>query len=258
MSLYFKYFNVHLKRQMEYKASFIMSFISNLIVFFSYYFSILCLFDKFNNIKGFTVYEVLLTFGIAQFGFAFCEIFFRGLDQFDDMMVAGDFDRILLRPRGVLFQLLCEDTSLVRIARLLQNVIIIVIAVIKIDVNWDISKVLVLIFMIISSIILCLSIFIFAAAYCFITIKGLEFRNLILYSSKEVVQYPIGVFGKGLIVIFTYIVPFAFVNYYPLLYILGKTKNNLLIFSPFITFIYLLFSIILFYKLLGRYKSTGS
>ena len=112
--------------------------------------------------------------------------------------------------------------------------------------------------MIISSIILCLSIFIFAAAYCFITIKGLEFRNLILYSSKEVVQYPIGVFGKGLIVIFTYIVPFAFVNYYPLLYILGKTKNNLLIFSPLITLIYLLFNIILFYKLLGRYKSTGS
>jgi len=258
MSLYFKYFNVHLKRQMEYKASFIMSFISNIMIFFSYYFSILCLFDKFNNIKGFTVYEVLLTFGIAQFGFAFCEIFFRGLDQFDDLMVAGDFDKILLRPRGVLFQLLCEDTSLVRLARLLQNVIIIVIAVIKIDVNWDISKILVLIFMIISSIILCLSIFIFAAAYCFITIKGLEFRNLILYSSKEVVQYPIGVFGKGLIIIFTYIVPFAFVNYYPLLYILGKTNNSLLILSPFITLIYLILSIILFYKLLGRYKSTGS
>ena len=258
MSLYFKYFNVHLKRQMEYKASFIMSCISNFIVFFTYYFSIICLFDKFSNLKGFTMYEVLLTFGIAQFGFAFCEIFFRGLDQFDDLMVAGDFDRILLRPRGVLFQLLCEDTSLIRLARLIQNVIIILIAIVKIDVNWDIIKAFVLILMIVSSIILCLSIFIFAAAYCFITIKGLEFRNLILYSSKEIVQYPIGVFGKGLIIIFTYIVPFAFANYYPLLYILGKTKNTLLIFSPLITFIYLGFSIILFYKLLKKYKSTGS
>lgn len=258
MSLYFKYFNVHLKRQMEYKVSFIMSFISNLLVFFTYYYSILCLFNKFENIKGFTLYEILLTFGIAQFGFAFCEIFFRGLDQFDDMMVAGDFDRILLRPRGILFQLLCEDTSLVRLARLHQNVIIIVIAIIKIDVNWDIYKIFVLILMIISSIILCLSIFIFAASYCFITIKGLEFRNLILYSSKEIVQYPIGVFGKSLIIIFTYVIPFAFVNYYPLLYILGKTKNNMLVFSPLITLVYLLLSILLFYKLLKKYKSTGS
>lgn len=258
MSLYIKYFNVHLKRQMQYKASFIMSFISNLIVFFTYYFSIICLFDKFNNIKGFTLYEILLTFSIAQFGFAFCEVFFRGLDQFDDLMVAGDFDRILLRPRGILHQLMCEETSLVRFARLLENVIIMVIAIIKIDVNWNVSKVFVLILMIISSVILCLSIFILAGSYCFITIKGLEFRNLILYSSKEIVQYPIGVFGKSLIIIFTYIIPFAFVNYYPLLYILGKTKNILFIFSPFITFIYLLLSIIIFYKLLKRYTSSGS
>lgn len=258
MSLYIKYFNVHLKRQMQYKASFIMSFISNLIVFFTYYFSIICLFDKFNNIKGFTLYEILLTFSIAQFGFAFCEVFFRGLDQFDDLMVAGDFDRILLRPRGILHQLMCEETSLVRFARLLENVIIMVIAIIKIDVNWNVSKIFVLILMIISSVILCLSIFILAGSYCFITIKGLEFRNLILYSSKEIVQYPIGVFGKSLIIIFTYIIPFAFVNYYPLLYILGKTKNILFIFSPFITFIYLLLSIIIFYKLLKRYTSSGS
>ena len=84
MSLYFKYFKVHFKCDLEYKFSFIMSFISQFFVFFSYYFTIICLFDKFSNIKGFTLYEVLLTFGVIQFGFSFCETFFRGIYTFDE------------------------------------------------------------------------------------------------------------------------------------------------------------------------------
>ena len=72
MSLYLKYFKIHFKGEMQYKLSFIMSFISQFFVFFSYYFTILCLFDKFSNIKGFTLYEVLLTFVVIQFGFAVC------------------------------------------------------------------------------------------------------------------------------------------------------------------------------------------
>lgn len=256
--LYFKYFMVHFKRELEYKASFIMTFISNLIVFFGYYFSILCLFDKFSNIKGFTLYEVLLTFGIVQFGFAFCEVFFRGLDQFDDMMVAGDFDRLLLRPKSVLYQVFCEDISLVRIARLLQALIILIVGVVNIDTIWNLEKVITLMLMIASSVIIYMSILILTASYCFITIKGLEFRNALAYGSKEMSQYPIGVFKKGFIITFTYIIPFGFVNYYPLLYILGRTDNKLLIISPLVTLIYFIASIFIFYKLLRKYKSTGS
>ena len=69
MKLYFKAFKLHFKSMLEYRASFIISFLSQIIVFFSYYFIILSLFDKFDNIKGFTLYEVLLCFSIIQFGY---------------------------------------------------------------------------------------------------------------------------------------------------------------------------------------------
>ena len=120
MGLYFKYFKIHLKSELQYKLSFILSFISQFFVFFGYYFSIICLFDKFSNIKGFTLYEVLLTFGIIQFGFSFCEVFFRGVDKFDDLMVTGSFDKLLLRPRNILLQVFCEEVSFVKFSRLLH------------------------------------------------------------------------------------------------------------------------------------------
>ena len=70
MRLYLKSLSMHLKSTLEYKAAFIISFISQIFIFFSYYFIILALFTKFDNIKGFTLYEVLLCFSVIQFGFA--------------------------------------------------------------------------------------------------------------------------------------------------------------------------------------------
>ena len=258
MGLYFKYFKVHVKSELQYKMSFIMSFISNIIFFFGYYFTIICLFDKFSNIKGFTVYEVLLTFSIIHFGFSFCEVFFRGIDQFDDFIIDGNFDRLLIRPRNVLYQVACNEICLFKLARLIQAIIVLFIAIIKIDVVWDIEKAITLILMLFSSIIVFLSVFILAAAYCFFTTKGLEVRNVALYGGREMAQYPIGVFKKGFVVFFTCIIPLGFVNYYPLLYILGRTNNKLFIISPIITIIHLIISIAVFYFGMRRYKSVGS
>lgn len=257
MKLYLRFFKMHLNSQLQYRASFILSFISQFIVFFGYYFTILCLFDNFSNIKGFTLYEVLLTFSIIQFGFAFCETFFRGMDIFDELIISGNFDKLLLRPRNIMLQVFTEEMSLVRFARLLQALIILIISLIKINVDWDIYKIMTIIFMIISSVVIFLGIFILSASYCFITVKGLEIRNVFTDGGKHMAQYPIGIFKKGFRFIFTFIIPYGFVNYYPLLYVLGKKNNRLLMFSPLITLIYLIPCIILFYKGIKRYSSTG-
>ena len=258
MSLYFKYFKIHFKCDLQYKFSFMMSFISQFFVFFSYYFTILCLFDNFSSIKGFTLYEVLLTFGIIQFGFSFCETFFRGIDVFDELIIAGNFDRLLLRPRGILLQVFCEKISFIKISRLLQSIVVLIIAIIKVDVSWNLAKVITLILMLASAVIIFLSIFILTASYCFFTVKGLEVRNVLTDGCKHMAQYPVGIFKKGFLAFFTYVVPFGFVNYYPLLYILDQTTNDIFMICPLITILYLIPSILIFFWGVKKYSSVGS
>ena len=106
VKLYIESFKNNIKSQIEYKSSFIMSSISQLFVFFTYYFVIIALFNKFDNIRGFSVYEVLLCFSIIHFGFAVNETFFRGIDKFEDLIIDGSLDRFLVRPQGILFQIL--------------------------------------------------------------------------------------------------------------------------------------------------------
>ena len=258
MKCYFKALALNLKSELEYRTSFIFSFISQIVVFFSYYFVILSLFTKFSNIKGFTLYEVLLCFSIVQFGYSFNEVFARGLDKFDNLIIQGGFDRLLLRPKNIIIQVLYNESDFVKTSRLFHALIILVVALTHLNIEWNILKVVCLILMMLSAIIIFFSIFLLAASYCFITVQGLEVRNVFTDGGKHMAQYPIGIFSKGFIYFFTFIIPYAFVNYYPLLYILGKNNKTIYAFSPLLLFVYLIPCLIIFYLGVKRYGSVGS
>lgn len=258
MKLYFESLSMHIKTTLEYKKSFILSFISQFFVVFTYYFIILALFSRFNNIKGFTLYEVLLTFGIIQMGYAINEVFARGIDRFDRLIIDGSFDRLLVRPQNIILQIICSDLDLVKVSRILQAIIILIISLCNLNIEWNILRIFTFILMILSSIVIFFSLFVLAASYSFYTIQGLEFRNLFTDGGKHTAQYPIGIYKKGAVFILTYIIPYAFVNYYPLLYLLGKSNNKLYSISPLIVFLYLIPSFIFFKIGMKKYKSSGS
>ena len=111
--------------------------------------------------------------------------------------------------------------------------------------------------MVISAVVIFFGLFLIAAAYCFLTVQGLEVRNLLTDGGKYTAQYPMGIFKKGLFFVFTFIVPYSFVNYYPLLYVLGKSSNAILALSPIVVFIYLIPCYLLFRLGLKKYSSTG-
>ncbi len=258
VKLYLESFKFNIKKQLEYKSSFIMNALSQLFLFFTYYFIIIGLFNKFNNIKGFTLYEVLLCFSIIHFGFAFNETFFRGIDRFETLVINGELDRLLLRPRGILLQVLCNEIDFVKIIRMLQSLIIMIISLIKLDIIWNISKVITLILMVLSSILIFFGIFVLTASYCFITVQGLEIKNVFTDGGKNLAQYPIGIYKKGVSFFFTFIIPYAFINYYPLLYFIDKTDNIFYMLSPILVFVFLIPCLLSFKIGLKHYSSTGS
>lgn len=258
VNLYTKYFKYNLKKQIEYKMSFILNSISQLFVFFSYYFVILAIFEKFNNIKGYTLYEILLCFSIIQFGFSFNETFFRGIDRFEDFIIKGDLDRLLLRPRNILLQVLCSEIDFVKIFRVLQSIIILIISLKNIEIVWSINKIITLILMLLASILIFFGLFVLMSSYCFITVQGLEVKNLVTDGGKFLAQYPLSIYKKGVIFFFTYIIPYAFINYYPLMYFLDKNTNILYMLSPILVFIFIIPCLLLFKIGLKHYSSTGS
>lgn len=259
MKLYFKYVSILLKSQMEYRTSFILLSIGQFFVPFLVFVSIFLFFQRFPNINGWTLYEVSLCYGVIHIAFSISECFARGFDGFSSLVINGDFDRILVRPRSTVLQVLGSKFEFTRVGRLAQSLIVLVFALLNIDVAWNIYKIITLIFMIISGIFIFVGIYMLGATLCFWTIEGLEVVNILTDGGREISQYPLSIYKDWIRKFFTFVIPFGAVNYLPLMFILEKegASSLLYIFIPLIGVIFIIPCLIVWNFGVRHYKSTG-
>lgn len=258
MKLVFKYIGMHFKSQLEYKSSFILSFLAQILPTGLSAIMVFVLIDKFNFGDRFNVYEVMLGVSIVQFGFSFSECFGRGFDKFSDIIKKGNLDLMLIRPRSIYLQIFGSNIEFSKLSRVLGSLSLFLIAVNNVSFDKSITNILLLILLLMFSSLIYLSLYILAACFCFRTIEGLEFMNIFTDGSREFGQYPMGLFGREVLIFFTYLVPIACVNYYPVRYIMGYSDSILYLISPLFCFVIFTISIILFNKCMKNYTSSGS
>ena len=115
-----------------------------------------------------------------------------------------------------------------------------------------------LIFMLIGGAAVFSGLFMVYAALCFYTLDGLEFMNILTDGAREYGKYPIGIYGKRMLQFCTVIVPYALIQYYPLLYLLGRTTSLWNMVMPLFAVIFLIPCYVLWRVGVRHYKSSGS
>ncbi len=258
MKLIKRYLSLHLKKSLEYKSSFILTSISQAIYMIAELYAVYALFIKFNLLDTFNKYELLLGFSTVWLGYSICELFGRGFDEFSKIIVNGKFDILLIRPRSIYMQVFGEEICYEKSSRVLMSLFIYIYSASKVITNLTILKVLLLILMVLGCVVIIISLFILAASVCFKTIQGIEIINILTNGSKQVSEYPIGIYRKPIRLFFTIIIPIALVNYYPIDYLSGRTTNIIYLLYPCFTFILFLVSTLIFKLGVKKYCSTGS
>lgn len=258
MKLYLKYFSMQLKSMLEYKKTFILSFLSQLITSIFSFVSIFFLFDKFGNIDGYTFNNVLICFSMSFFGFSVAECFFRAFDHFDRMIANGQFDRILVRPKNLFLQILGTEIEFSKFGRAVAALAIFICTLTFNTALLKPDKLITLILMMFGTVVIYACLYILKAGITFFTTQSLEIMNIFTDGAKELTQYPLDIYQKWVRRFFTYILPIALVNYYPLLYVIEKTDNSLYMFLPAISIFFAIPCYIVWRIGLRKYKSTGS
>ena len=258
MKLYRKYLAMLLKCQLQYKASFFLTALGQFLVSFTAALGVFFMFTRFHHVNGFTFHQVLISFSIVLMAFSLAECFARGFDTFPNLIRTGMLDRILVRPRNVIFQVLTSQMEFSRIGRLLQSVLMLIFAMTFGEVVWTFDKILTIVFMLLGGVCIFSGLFMVYAGISFFTIEGLEFMNIFTDGSREFGKYPVSIYGEGVLKFYTYVIPIALFQYYPFLYLVGLSQDIALMFLPLLGIPFLIPCYLFFQFGLRRYTSAGS
>lgn len=149
MRVYLKMMLLNLESQMQYKVSFLMTVFGQFITAFAGLLSIKFMFEHVNMIYGFNDTDVILCYSIVVLSFSIGEAFGGGLATFGGILGDGSFDRALVRPRNVVFQILAPHVDFTRIGLLIQAVGTLAYAISKSEIRWDCKKIITLMLMIV-------------------------------------------------------------------------------------------------------------
>jgi len=248
---------------MQYRVSFLMHAVGHFIITGLEFLGFVALFQRFGQIRGWTLPQMGLFYGIISVAFAIAEAVPRGFDIFGRLIKAGDFDRILLRPRAPAFQVLGQEFQLFRVGRLAQGLSVLIWSSWQLDVAWTLPHLILLVCAIAGGSCLFAGLFVLQATLCFWTVESIEIINCTTYGGVEAAQFPLTIYRPWFRMIFTFVIPLATINYYPahvLLNIddvLGSTRIVQWI-SPIVGILFL-WVCVRFWKFgLRQYTSTGS
>ncbi len=256
LRLYFRHVAIHVRAAMEYRASFALMLVIQVLTPLSALAGVYFLFKNFGALQDWTLPQILLCFAVTYLSFALAECFGRGFDTFSRLIRQGSFDRLMVQPRNLILLTFCSDFALNRVSKIGLALCLLVYAALHAGIRWTAYKLLVLVLMALSGTLVFLGVWIAFAALCFVTIEGLEVVNIFTDGGRELSSYPLDIYLKPVCRFFTLVIPFGVMNYLPLRFLVGKAPAIYGL-SPLYALPFLAACVGVFYLGVRHYRSAG-
>lgn len=218
-------------------------------------------FEQIPDLQGWSLEQLVFIYGFAQIP--------RGIDHlFTDniwmvawrLVINGDFDRYMLRPMNVFFQVIAEKLQPDALGELLVGTILVVYSSIKGVVVLDAVHIALFVVSVLAGALIYTSIKLLFASLAFWVKRSGPFLQL-AYEMAEFAKYPTEIYAKALRFVITWIIPFAFVAYLPAGYFLGAGAGNhmgVIAIECAIAAVFWLIAYTVFHKGINIYESAGN
>jgi ABC-2 type transport system permease protein len=211
-----------IRSQAQYRVSLTLELLGAFLLSFIDFLAIVVIFHNTPRLGDWTVQEVAFLYALSSISFALTDLLIGHLDQFPQKIRDGNFDIMLVRPRGTLFQVLGSDFQMRRLGKAFQGIAVLAYALTVLHVHWTIARIAVLLISVPAGVVIFASVWVVFGCMAFWTTDGGEFTNAFTYGGNFLAQYPIDIYSAWLRRFLAYAVPLAFVCYFPALFVLGK------------------------------------
>ena len=216
------------------------------------------IYSNIPQVGGWTMWEIFVLYGFLLFSEGFINFFFQGAWKITNMIHMADLDRFLLRPLPVGLQLLTAKIDFDGLNKMVLAGAVFTIGFCKCDTEWDTCKVLLFLFFLAGACIIRVCMIWIASCLSFWMEGKKNSLNYFMISLGEMAKYPLGIYPPFFQGIFGYLIPYAFVSYYPAGCLLEKEGAKTGAFCiPMICMIMLLLSVHILKYGLRRYESSN-
>jgi ABC-2 type transport system permease protein len=206
----------------QYRVPFLMFTVTQFAITFLDFLLIAILFERVPRLGGWSLPEVAFLFGTSGISFYLGDVFISQVERVGQYVKDGRLDSLLVRPLPVLFQLSTDEFAFRRFGKLAQASIVLAVAIAHLNLPWTPARVAMMFVMIASGAVIFSAIWVAGTALTFWAVDAQEVVNSFTYGGNFLTQFPLAVYSTWLRRLLAFIVPLAFVNYFPALYILGR------------------------------------
>lgn len=220
--LFGKLVQLLMKEKMEYRADFILNAFAQIINYGATYIIIWLFIKRFDTIAGWAWPEIALLYSIGLFTYAIGASFtFVQMREIESHVRSGTFDGILTKPANPYLYVICRGFNLAYIAHVIISGSVLVWSLAQLHIDWSVGQVAYFVLALISGALIQAGLMSMIGASSFFWVRN-GFLFSLFFRLKDFINYPVSVYNSFIQIILIFIVPLAFVNFFPSVFLLGK------------------------------------
>ncbi|MDD2261330.1 MAG: ABC-2 family transporter protein [Candidatus Cloacimonetes bacterium] len=263
LKIYGSYVRMFFKARMEYRFSFFSGMFANFYCYFITYTTFWVITQQFGTIEGWTFEDMTILYGLVLFTYALAGVlFWYNVLHLEQEITSGRLDGYLIRPMGLIKQLVCSRFGDTFLGQILVTLIFMIMAITRISYQMTVFSYIYLILAVLGGVLIQAGAMILFGSLSFWMLRSNALADILYFDLRTFVHYPLSIFPPFIRIILTYVLPWAVINYYPSLIILHKVQTTeefiLGILSPVIGILFFLLSLFVFNRGLRHYSGSGS
>lgn len=260
LRLYVRLVGASLRSLMQYKFSFLVTFSLQFLISIADFLVVLAVLLNFRSLGGWNMYQVGVLYGVTSCSMGLYRTFFNEIHSFQNYIIRGEFDNLLLRPWPTLLVLASRQIQLFRLGSAFQAVVILLASVHFLGgtAALGFGGVLYIFMLPLIGCLICCAISIAVSSTAFWTGRVRDLQVFVYYAPSTAAGYPLDVYPGWLRTVLL-IVPVGFIGYVPLRPVLGLGGSTWHMLLPFLAAAVSLWVALKLWSLGERaYHSTGS
>lgn len=263
ISFYLQIVKLKTKEVFHYKVAFVNNLCAQFFAYMVTLINICILLKSINVLNGWSIKEIILLWGLNVFSYGIAGMFFyNGCNELEFAVQNGTIDIYYAQPRSIFWHFMFKNINPIFIFHICFSLILLINSLKFLNIKYSEEKCIYFIILLFCSVCVQSCIMIIFASSSFKIIKSGNIVSTAIYGFRNFSTYPFSIYGKGIKFVLTFLIPYAFVSYYPAMFILNKANtifDMIIIYAePLIVIALVLITIYVWRKGMYVYNGTGT